>query len=175
MKNGLTFFLVSFLSLSAFSQSQTIESWQETRSMMSHEVARLKKLYPSLAAKVLKPAENVTLPIEYHSDGSLKSEIKAKKAYFFLGKGKNNFVWGEGVVVRQYTTEGEVEAEIQAKACIVDRETKSGWAEGPARARYGATVVTGEGVYFSFEEEYVKITSKVEIISEDMKVEGIKL
>ena len=57
----------------------------------------------------------------------------------------------------------------------MDRNTKSGWAEGAAKATHGKTSVEGVGIYFSFSEEYVKLFSNVVIRSEDMKLKGIKL
>ena len=37
------------------------------------------------------------------------------------------------------------------------------------------TTVQGEGIYFSFPEEFVKILSKVVVESTDLKFEGVKL
>ena len=113
------------------------------------------------------------MPIENYPDGAVKASVAAKKAQFFIDAG---YVWGEGVTVCEFEPDGKtVKAEVRAEHCVVDRKTKSGWAEGHTRARYGATTVEGDGIYFSFAEEFVKILSNVVIRSDDLKFEGVKL
>ena len=130
------------------------EEWLEKREVLGREAERLQAAYTSCVARVVAPAENVAVPIENHPDGSVKSSISASGAQFFLDTG---FVWGTNVVVRQTSTNGVVEAEVEAASCVVDRRTKSGWAEGHARARYLKNEVEGDGIYFSFAEEFVTI------------------
>jgi lipopolysaccharide transport protein LptA len=62
-----------------------------------------------------------------------------------------------------------VEAEVEAASCVVDRRTKSGWAEGHARARYLKNEVEGDGIYFSFAEEFVTIYANTRIRAKDQK------
>ena len=46
---------------------------------------------------------------------------------------------------------------------MVDRKKATGWAPGRATANAGAVTVAGRGIYFSFKEEFVKITADAEI------------
>ena len=63
----------------------------------------------------------------------------------------------------------------RAEGCIVDRNAKTGWLEGAATGEYGSTSLSGDGIYFSFPDEFAKISSNVEIMSSEFKFEGVKL
>lgn len=134
--------------------------------------ARLKVEYRRCVEKLDKPSEGIVVPIESHPDGSLKADVYAGKAQFFE---KDSIVWCGDVVVREYDTDGRIKLELKASSCVVDRNTKSGWVEGFASGRYDKTKINGVGIYFSFPEEFVKISSNVVIESSDMKFEGVKL
>ncbi len=67
------------------------------------------------------------------------------------------------------STNGVVEAEIKADNCVVDRNTKSGWVKGHAWATYGGNEVEGDGIYFSFSEEFVTIYTNTRIRAKDQK------
>ena len=142
------------------------ETWFGKREVLDREAERLQAAYADCAARAVAPAENVVLPVESHPDGSIKATVSAKAAQFFLQTG---FVWGTNVVVRQYATNGVVEAEVVADRCVVDRGTKSGWVDGHARARYLGNEVEGDGIYFSFSEEFVRISSNTVIRAKDLK------
>lgn len=134
--------------------------------------ARLKAEYVKCLEKLDKPSEGIVVPVESHPDGSVKVDVTAGKAQFF---DKDSLVWCGDVTVREYTPEGKVKMELTADACVVDRNTKSGWVQDYASGRYGKTKISGCGIYFSFTEEFVKISSKVAIESSDLKFEGVEL
>lgn len=157
------FFALAALSVSAFDS----EAWLSKRGEMTRTAMALKKRYAECAAKATEPAENVAIPLESHPDGSVKSSVFARKAQFFLESG---LVWCEGVVVRELKADGSQVARIDAQNCIVDRNTKSGWAQGRVRAIYGGTTLEGEGVYLSFSNEFVIITDKAKISSSEFDV-----
>ncbi len=143
------------------------------RALLDREAERLQAVYTNCVARLQSPAENVTVPIEHYPDGAVKASVSARKAQFFLESG---LVWCEGVCLRECGPDGKTErARVEADACVIDRRTRSGWADGRARAVYGKTTVEGRGIYFSFEEKFVKIMSDVRIVSRDLKFEGVKL
>lgn len=146
--------------------------WLEKRAALTDEAMRLKAAYNDCLAKVQEPAQDITIPIENYPNGSVKASIYAEKAQFFA---TSPYVWGEGVKIRQFSEEGVCQAEIDAKSCIVDRKSRSGWAEGAAKVLYSKTEVDGCDVYFSLSEEYVMILSKTVITSADIKFGGFKL
>jgi lipopolysaccharide transport protein LptA len=143
------------------------EEWLGKRELLGHEAERLRGAYLEHSRLISAPAENIAVPIETYSDGTIKSSISAKRAQLFLDTG---FVWGEDVTVRQFSKGGAVESEVKAGKCIIDRNTRSGWAEGRADARHENAALKGEGIYFSFSEEFVKICTNTEI-----RVSGVKL
>lgn len=146
--------------------------WFEKRENITVEAARLRHEYTKCADAEKQPAENITVPIESYPDGSVKASIFAKRAHFFMD---NGYVWGEGVRVRHFSKTGEVEAEVTASSCVVDRNSRCGWAEGHSTVTYGGTKIEGDGVYFSLKDEYIMISENTQIVSTDLKFGGLKL
>lgn len=146
-------------------------AWLATRAVHIEEAERLRTAYSNALARVSTPAEDVTVPIETFDDGSVKSVIHARKAVYFLDSG---FVWAEGVVAKKFKPDGRLDTQIEAASCLVDRFSKSGWAEGPAKVTHGKTTLTGEGAYFSSPEAYVRVFRKTRIVSSDLKEGGLR-
>lgn len=144
-------------------------AWLERRADLSHEVDRLRAAYRQCVKGLQAPAEDVTVPVETFPDGSVKFVVYAKKAQYFLATG---LVWAEGVTVRKFKRDGSLDLTLEAQSCVVDRLTKSGWAEGPATLTQGETVFRGRGVYFSSPEEYVRVTRDSDFDSKDLKGGG---
>ena len=145
------------------------EEWLGKRELFAREAERLRVAYTNCVARLETPAEDVTIPVETFDDGSVKVMIFAKKAQYFLDKG---LVWAEDVTVRRFKPDGTLEAKIEAKNCVVDRFSKSGWAEGLATVTHGKTVFKGVGVYFSSPEGYVKVVERTDVDSKDLKFGG---
>ena len=140
--------------------------WMGKREVLAREAERLMAAYTNCVAQLQTPAEDVTVPVETFDDGSVKLVVFAKKAQYFLDKG---LVWAEDVVVKKFKMDGSLDARIDAKNCVVDRLTKSGWAEGPATVVHGKTTFKGDGVFFSSPDAYVKVFRNAVIVSEDLK------
>lgn len=167
--------LTSLFALAAcilFAEEDVTFDLAAATSRFASDEARLKVEYRKCVEKLDKPSEGIVVPVESHPDGSLKVDVYAGRAQFF---DKDSVVWCGDVVVREYEPNGNVKVELNASACIVDRNTKSGWIEGFASGRYGKTKISGCGIYFSFPDEFVKISSKVAIESSDIKFEGVEL
>ena len=124
------------------------------------EVDRLKAEYAKCLATTNSAATDIELPIEQYPDGKIKSRLKAAKAQLFLSTG---IVWGEGITVDQYDESGAVTGSLKADNCVVDRNKVVGWVPGAATATVGDVTVCGRGIFFSFKEEFVKITADAEI------------
>lgn len=136
-------------------------SWMAGRAEHLREADRLRAAYRMCEVAVQSPAENVTVPVENHPDGSVKTSVFAKRAQFFL---KEGLIWCSGVQIRQFREDGTVESTIDADNCVVDRATRSGWAEGQASASYREQAdLSGAGVYFSASDEYVMISTNVHL------------
>ena len=137
------------------------------------DMLRLRAAYEQCVKKIEAPAENVAFPLEAYPDGTVKSRLRAKKAYMFMDTG---FIWGESIRVEQYKPDGKtVESYLTADNCIVDRKSKSGWVEGNAQMDWEGTVVKGRGIYFSFDREFIKIFSQTEIRTKALKLDAGKV
>ena len=161
-----------FVLLCAVPVSQAFDSdaWLAKRSMMRREAGRLREAYRRCADSPVDAAEGVSVPIETHPDGSVKLSVEAKRAKFFLREG---LVWAEGVVMRKTDENGGETTRIEAARCVIDRETRGGWAEGPLKMTLGQTVLTGENVFFAASEGYVASSTNSAIVSTDMKMGGL--
>lgn len=129
--------------------------WLGKRELLLREAERLRAAYSNCLSKVQTPAEDVTIPIDTYDDGSVKSVVSAKKAQFFQ---KDGAIWAEGVTITKFAEDGTQEMRVEAERCVVDRFTKSGWAEGRASFVQGGTRFGGRGVYFSSPESYVHVS-----------------
>ena len=166
-------FVSAFLACLAFETlAFNSEEWLGKRELFAREAERLQAAYTNCVANLETPAEDVTVPVETFDDGSVKVMIFAKKAQYFLDTG---LVWAEDVTVRRFKPDGTLEARIEARNCVVDRFSKSGWAEGPATVVHGKTVFRGDGVYFSSQDAYVKVFNQTDVVSEDLKFGGAAL
>lgn len=164
--------VLTLLFVAATASAFDSEAWLARRAQMAREALELRAAYSNCVARLAAPAEDLAVPVEHFPDGAVKVLIRAKRAQFFLDTGH---VWGEGVIVREFDPNGEVVSSLYAESCVVDRDRKCGWAEGAAKAVHGRTTVEGVGIYFSFSEEFVTISSNVVIRSEEMKLKGVKL
>ena len=163
--------LLSLANFAPCSFAFNSEEWLGKREVLAREAERLRQAYSNCVAHLDVPAENVTIPVETFEDGSVKVMIFAAKAQYFLQQG---FVWAEGVTVKKFKQDGTLDGQIDAKNCVVDRFSKSGWAEGPASVVHGKTTFRGRGIYFSSPESYVKVFDESEIDSRDLKFGGVR-
>ena len=167
--------LLSFLSFSSLPPSPALAfnsaEWLGKRELLAREAERLRSAYTNCVAHLEVPAEDVTVPVETFDDGSVKVMVFAKKAQYFMEKG---WVWAEDVVIKKFKSDGSLDGQITAKNCVVDRFTKSGWAEGEATVEHGKTTFRGRGVYFSSPESYVKVFEEADIESKDLKFGGLR-
>ena len=160
--------LMAGLSARAFDFS----AWSVQRDLHVREAERLRAAYSNCLERLDHPAEDVILPVETHTNGAVRLVVQAKRAQFFIDTG---LVWAENVVVRKLGPDGELETRIDARSCVVDRFTKSGWAEGAARVQHGKTALGGRNVYFSSPESYVRVFDGAILRSEGISSEGVKL
>lgn len=162
MKTG-TAAVILLLSLPARAFDST--AWFEKRDALSREADRLREAFRQCASDLQTPAEDVTVPLETFPDGSVKIVVHARRAKYFL---TSSFVYAEGVTVRKFKRDGSPDLTLEAENCVIDRQTKSGWAEGAATLTQGETVLRGRRVYFSSPEGYVRVTQDSDIDSKDL-------
>ena len=159
-----------FVNILLIAAAFNAEEWLVKREMLSREAERLQQAYSECVKKLESPAEGVNIPVETYPDGSVKLEITASRAQFFL---KEELVWAEDVEIVRYEDDHTVSSRIKAERCVFDRNTKSGWAEGAAKIVFKDTEFTGNGVYFSSPENYVMSKENSKIVSHDLKFGGV--
>ena len=165
-----TVLLLAFAAVSALAFES--ERWLAERGDDS-DMLRLRAAYEDCIKKIEAPAENVAFPLETYPNGTVKSRLRAKKAFMFVDTG---FIWGEDIRVEQYKEDGKtVEAYLTADNCIVDRKSKSGWVAGNAHMDWDGTSIKGRGIYFSFNREFIKIFSQTEIRTKALKLDAGKV
>ena len=168
------FWTVLLLAFAAASAVAAFDSgkWLAERGDDS-DMLRLRAAYEDCIKKIEAPAENVAFPLETYPNGTVKSRLRAKKAFMFVDTG---FIWGEDIRVEQYKEDGKtVEAYLTADNCIVDRKSKSGWVAGNAHMDWDGTNIKGRGIYFSFDREFIKIFSQTEIRTKALKLDAGKV
>ena len=169
MRIRIVHILVSIIAVGAMLSVYAFDSgkWLAERGDDS-DMLRLRAAYEDCVKKIEAPAENVAFPLETYPDGTVKSRLRAGRAYMFLDTG---FIWGENIRVEQYKPDGKtVEGFLTADNCIVDRKSKSGWVQGNAQMDWDGTAIKGRGIYFSFEREFIKIFSQTEIRAKSLKL-----
>ena len=170
MKHSRTFLLLAVSAMSAFAFDSG--KWLAERGDDS-DMLRLRAAYEDCIRKIEAPAEDVAFPLETYPDGTVKSRLRAKKAFMFADTG---FIWGESIRVEQYKPDGKtVESFLTADNCIVDRKSKSGWVAGNAHMDWDGTNIKGRGIYFSFDREFIKIFSQTEIRTKALKLDAGKV
>ena len=161
---------VVFASLAGYAFDSA--DWLAQRKMLDYEAERLCNAYAKYSEAATESAESIAVPVESFSDGSVKTSIAAKKAQFFLTDG---FIWGEGVEVRNYRSNGSLEARLDADNCVIDRSTRSCWVEGHAQAEFrGEFLLDGDKVYFSAPEEYIKIFTNTVLKADGKELKSVR-
>ncbi len=163
---GLATLLTACGAQAAFDSAE----WHGKRELFAREAERMMAVYSNCVRRVDTPAENVKIPVETYADGSVKVLVSAERAQYFLQEG---LVWAEGVAVRQFDRSGAEDGRIDARRCVIDRNARSGWIEGPARVRRGSLECRGSNVYFSAAESYVRVFAQSEVESADLKFGGV--
>lgn len=146
-----------------------VESWKAKRAEIERDAVRLAQAYTNCVATTMQPSECAVIPIETFDDGSIKVKIEARKAWFFA---KEGMVLGEDVKICRYDSDGVETTRLEAKSCLVDRNSKSGWASGEGRLTHGESVFVGEDIYFSSSRMYTAAFKSAQIDSTDLKFGG---
>lgn len=110
-------------------------------------------------AAMTSPVENLMLPLDYYSSGRIKTVLRAQKAQILL----DGLVFAEGVCVDLLAEDGQVDGRLRAEACLFDRTAKHGYSEGPVSFEKSGDRLKGRGMYFSFEQQFIKILGECEI------------
>lgn len=169
MKNlFLSVFVFAFsLSLPAFNSAK----WLAKREAMSDDAVRLQAAYSNCVGRLDAPSEGITIPLETHSDGSVRTSIYAERAQIFQDA---PLVWAENLVLTKLDESGREKLRLEAGRCVIDRVARSGWVDGHAKVTQGKTTFEGDGVYFSATNGFVTVYSGADVKSADLKFGGLR-
>lgn len=112
-----------------------------------------------MKAAMTTPVENLTLPLDYYDNGRMKAVLRARKAQMF----PDNLIFAEGVVLDLLTEDGRPDGRLTADGCLFNRQSKLGYCEGAVGLVKGTDRLKGRGMYFSIEDQFIKILSECEI------------
>ncbi len=110
-------------------------------------------------ASMASPVENLMLPLAYYENGRMRAVLRAKRAQL-MGE---EMVFAEDVRVDLLTVDGKPDGCLMAQDCLFDRLSKHGYCRGQVHAVMGTDRLKGLGMYFSIEEQFIKILSECEI------------
>jgi hypothetical protein len=115
--------------------------------------------WASSKAAMTSPVENLTLPLDYFASGRIKAVLRAVKAQMM----PEGVIFAEEVSVDLLTEDGSLDGRLTAEGCLFDRKEKHGYCEGSVNVVKGTDRIKGRGMYFSTEEQFIKILSECEI------------
>ena len=110
-------------------------------------------------AAMKEPVENLVLPVESWSNGAVKTRLRAGKAQLL----DLRYVFAENVTIEMFSADGEKTGELVAADCLFDRKQRRGYCKGTVSGSKDGDTISGEGMYFSASERYVRLLSRGEI------------
>jgi len=166
----LSIVLCILSSLAAFAFDA--DAWAAKNAAMTREAERMKAAYEQYSAKVDTPAENVTIPIETFETGEVKAVIIAKYGQFFQQEG---YTWAKDITAEQYDEDGSLDMRLEADSCLMDRPHKCCWVSGHVKAWHRKTTLEGDDAFYCTSNNFLKVMTNAKVVSEDVKMKGLKL
>lgn len=106
-----------------------------------------------------EPIEGLRLPLEFYPDGTLKTELFARRATVR----PDMTIAASGIVFRVFATNGTVDLTITAEDAECSRETQTGWSEKAVSIRQGDMLLTGEGFKWNGADGTLRILRKARV------------
>ena len=144
--------------------------WMAKREAMTDDAVRLQAAYSNCVSRLTSISEGITIPLETHPDGSVRTSVRAEKAQLFQDA---PLVWAENLVMTKLDEDGTERLRLEAGRCVIDRVARSGWVDGHAKVTQGKTTFEGDGVYFSASNGFVSVYSDADMKSADLKFGGL--
>ena len=142
LSGGLTVFAAVDSEVDHWFNRHTAEQWRP-----------LAEKWDSVRALMTSPVENLTLPLDYFPNGRVKAQLRAKKAQIF----SDGMIFAENVEVELFAEDGGADGKLMAEGCLFDRKAKHGYCAGRVHVEKNGDQLKGRGMYFSIEEQFIKI------------------
>jgi hypothetical protein len=105
------------------------------------------------------PIENLALPLEHHDNGRVRAMLHAGTAIL----AEEPYVCAWQVRVELFTAEGKPDGKIEAACGLFDRATRRGYCRGAVSFTREDARVKGVDLYWSAEQQQVRILSQGEV------------
>lgn len=157
--------------MAVFACGFSSREWLEKRNDETERL-RLMEAFARLDAAKGRPAEGVSLPLERFENGAVKTTLSADFAWIFPDE---PFVIAKDVFIKRMKEDGQSEIELSASLVIADRKTKTVWVEGHASIKADQANATGSGIYFSFEDDMLRVYHGTRITTKalNLKMENL--
>jgi lipopolysaccharide export system protein LptC len=100
------------------------------------------------------------LPLGYHENGQLKSQLKAEKATMQ----ENGPIYATNITSEFFTVEGKLDIVMTTDDCIYDKLTKTAKSNSRVRVDKKGVIITGKGFDWDANEQIVKVISNVTVV-----------
>lgn len=136
------------------------ERWLAMCAVMAEACGALSgKWEEASGAATTTPVESLVLPLNYHDKNQrVHTLLKAEKAHL-LGE---DFVFAWNVKVEMFLPDGKPDGVLTAEDCLLDRVNKRGFCRGAVDIQKGPDRLKGRGMFFSTEEDFIKLLSECE-------------
>lgn len=115
--------------------------------------------WASSKAAMTSPIENLILPVDHYADGRKRIVLIARRAQIL----SETLVYAEDVKLQMLTKDGKSDGIVLADDCLLDQTTKRGYCRGKVDVTKGTDHITGRGMMFSGDDQFIKILSECEI------------
>ena len=119
-------------------------------------------------AAVAGNLDGLRLPLAYHDNGKLKTQLKAETA-MVPEKGP---IQAKNITCEFFTVEGVLDTRMIADECVYDREAKKASSDSKVRVERKDVVLTGNGYEWDSNEQNVTIMSNVKVIIDRPMIRG---
>ena len=137
-------------------------AWMARRDDLS-DAMRLKSVHAEAEKRIASggaTAEGVEAPVESWPDGKPKTLMTAKSGLY---SADGDIITATEVSVRMYAEDGKEQGRLDAKTGTYDRRTRTGWMDGGAEIHFDGYTAKGDNIYFSLNDEFIKILSRPEL------------
>ena len=142
-----------------FGEDTQFEQWLAKRADTGAWEALSAKWEEARVAATTTPVEQLVLPLDHHENGRIRAVLRAEKAHLLEG----DLVFAWNVKVEMLLPDGKPDGVLVAEDCLLDRNAKRGFCRGAVEVKKGPDHLKGRGMYFSTDEQFIKLLSECEI------------
>ena len=138
-----------------------MEQWLAKRADV-REWEELASKWEQASAVMTMPVEDLVLPLEHYDSGRVQTVLRAERGHLLKGE-MEGLVFARNVKMERLRPDGKPEGMLIAEDCLIDRNTKLGYARGAVEVKTGTDQLKGRGMYFSTDDQFIKLLSECEI------------